>query len=115
MASVCNHPGCPKLKPCPTHPPKAWHGSNRSSELPSDWKQRKQQRHVIDNWTCVDCGLRDPSGRTLECDHLVRDDHRVEMLRTRCCDVAKGGNGCHRQQTSAQATEARKAKWQKRR
>ncbi len=77
-------------------------------QLPADWPARKQACHERDNWRCVDCGLHDPSGKLLECDHIGhRDDHRIENLATRCTDRSKGGNGCHRRRTNAQAAAAR--------
>lgn len=76
--------------------------------LPTDWAARKRQRHELDGWRCVDCGLHDPTGRLLEADHIGhRDDHRIEALRTRCADRSKGGNGCHRKRTTKQAQAAR--------
>lgn len=105
-AKKCPQPRCPHVQPCPAHPPaKPWAGSTRHDTLPPDWKQRKRKRHEIDNWTCVDCGHHDPTGRTLECDHDGdRNDHRIESLRTRCSDQA---NGCHRKRTQAQANQGR--------
>lgn len=110
MAKACGHPGCPGLvqrkgsSRCPTHDQGAWGGSTRKATLPSNWQALRLQRFELDGWACVDCGLHDPTGRLLECDHDGdRDDHRIESLRTRCCDIAKGGRGCHRRHTSAQA------------
>lgn len=107
---VCSHHGCPNLQPCATHPPrKPWTGSTRRATLPPDWNRRRLQRFQIDNWTCVDCGHHDPTGATLECDHDGdRHDHRIENLRTRCTDRAKGGNGCHRRRTQQQARTGRR-------
>lgn len=85
-----------------------WSSSNRRNELPGDWPTRRLARFELDYWTCVDCGLSDPTGRLLECDHIGRpDDHRLDMLRTRCADISKGGNGCHRKRTTTQAAQAR--------
>ena len=33
------------------------------------WKKLKRQAHERDDWTCVDCGHRDPTGLTLVADH----------------------------------------------
>ena len=86
----------------------AWAGSNRRAELPSDWAVRRLTVFERDNWTCVDCGLSDPTCRLLECDHIgANADHRLHMLTTRCADRSKGGNGCHRKRTSQQATAGR--------
>lgn len=77
----------------------AWAGR----DLPSDWAHRKRTRHQLDGWTCVDCGHHDPTGRTLEADHIGhRDDHRIEALRTRCAR-------CHARRTKAQAAAGRAA------
>ena len=77
-------------------------------QLPPNWQTLRRQRFDLDGWACVDCGHHDPTGSTLECDHIGdRDDHRLEKLRTRCADIAKGGNGCHRQRTNEAAASAR--------
>ena len=110
VSQVCAEPGCPKLQPCPTHPkPKAWANSTRRATLPANWPALKRACHQRDNWTCVDCGLHDPTGRLLEADHDGdRDDHRIDNLRTRCTLARKGGNGCHDKHTKRQAAEARR-------
>lgn len=114
---VCAEPGCPDFvertgtNRCPDHDPGAWSGSTRRATLPTDWDERRQARLQLDNWTCVDCGLHDPTGRLLECDHDGdRHDHRIESLRTRCTDRRHGGNGCHRRRTQQQAAEARRTR-----
>ena len=76
-------------------------GSGRN--LPPNWSTLRRQRFTLDGWACVDCGHHDPTGRTLECDHIGhRDDHRLEQLRTRCAP-------CHARRTKAQAAAARGA------
>lgn len=86
--SVCAQPGCPNLTPCETHPPREpWSGSTRRAELPPDWARRRRQRFEQDDWTCTEpgCTHHDPTGRTLECDHIGdKHDHRIESLRTKC-------------------------------
>lgn len=110
---ACSSPGCPNLAPCTTHRRTPWAGSTRRATLPPDWAGRKRRRHQLDNWTCVDCGWHDPTGRTLDCDHTGdRDDHRIASLRTRCNERA---NGCHRRRTQRQAAEARAARPSRRR
>ena len=109
MTQVCGRPGCANLRPCAQHPVTPWATSTRGNELPRGWSRIRRQRFAIDGWRCVDCGLHDPTGRLLECDHIgAPDDHRLQSLRTRCCDIAAGGNGCHRRHTSTQADMARR-------
>lgn len=85
-----------------------WADSDRKAHLPPNWRSLRQQRFAIDDWTCVDCGHRDSSGASLECDHIGdRDDHRIEQLRTRC---GRRANDCHGKRTRAQAAAARAAR-----
>jgi 5-methylcytosine-specific restriction enzyme A len=80
-----------------------WSGPDR--RFPSDWRSLRQQRFELDGWRCVDCGYWDPSGASLECDHIGhRDDHRIEMLRTRC---GRRANNCHGRKTARQANDAK--------
>lgn len=73
-----------------------WQGRN----LPPNWSTLRRQRFTLDRWTCVDCGHHDPTGATLECDHIGhRDDHRIEQLRTRC-------KPCHARRTTTQRQAA---------
>jgi 5-methylcytosine-specific restriction protein A len=82
-----------------------WEGSDRKHEFPPDWSARRQERFEIDDWTCVDCGHYDPSGITLECDHIGdRHDHRIEQLRTRC--GKRSPNNCHGKKSARQGGEA---------
>lgn len=107
VSQICAEPGCPNLQPCATHPKQAWAGSTRRATLPSNWAALKRQCHQRDGWTCVDCGLYDPTGRLLEADHTGgRNDHT--KLATRCTSVRKGGNGCHDKHTKQQAADARR-------
>lgn len=79
----------------------AWERSDRRAELPPDWNQRRLARFELDDWTCVDCAWEDPTGRTLECDHIGdRHDHRIEQLRTRCGKRAP--NNCHGRKSGRQ-------------
>jgi len=79
----------------------SWNTSNRRNELPPDWRHRKHAVHQRDNWTCIDCGHHDPTGRTLECDHTAnRHNHELHTLATRC-------HTCHTRRTQAQAAAAR--------
>lgn len=63
-------PHCDNPQPCPQHKPKPW-----ATKQP--WHSRGFQpatRRAIlnrDNWTCVDCGHRDPTGNTLQADHIT--------------------------------------------
>lgn len=85
------------------------HQSGRQAPYPPDWKRRRRAVFARDNWTCVDCGWCDPSGGTLECDHLGQpDDHRTEMLATRC--GARTPNNCHGARTAAASVAARTAR-----
>ena len=86
----------------------AWSGSNRKHELPADWPARRTATFTRDGWTCVTCGHHDPTGATLECDHLGdKHDHRLHMLRTLC--GKRSPNNCHGQRTAQQAREAHAA------
>ena len=64
------------------------------------WKALKRRVHVRDDWTCRDCGHRDPTGVTLVGDHVDGfvdvDDPRAfeeDLVETRCltCSGAKDG------------------------
>lgn len=52
--AVCDHAGCPNLKPCPTHTRKPWEGSNRGST----WRWRKTRARILrrDPWCTAGCG-----------------------------------------------------------
>lgn len=83
--------------------------SRRRSPLPPDWRRRRLARFQLDGWTCVDCGWCDPTGRTLECDHIgSRDDHRLDALRTRC--GPKAPRNCHGRKTGREAQARRTPK-----
>ncbi len=85
-----------------------WATSNRRAELPSNWRELRWERFELDDFTCVDCGHRDPTGATLEADHVGdRHDHRIGQLRTRCGRGTE--NNCHGRHTQEQAAAARAA------
>lgn len=84
----------------------AWGTSNRRSQLPANWGQLRLLVFQRDNWTCVDCGHRDITGATLECDHTGdRNDHRLTVLITRCGRYSP--NNCHGRKSSAEGHAAR--------
>jgi len=73
----------------------------RTAPLPPNWATLRRTRFEHDHWTCVDCGWHDPTGRTLECDHIGRpDDHQLDQLRTRCGPRA---HNCHGRKTAREA------------
>ena len=70
-----------------------WETSDRASRLPRQWRtrirpavlRRDRYRCTWDGADGVRCGWTDPTGSTLEVDHIVRgDDHRYTNLRTLC-------------------------------
>jgi 5-methylcytosine-specific restriction protein A len=80
-----------------------WDSSNRRSELPTDWEQRRQtvkaraggrcEVHMRNGSRCRDKGT--------ECHHLGdKTDHRIEKLQWIC-------HWHHARETAKQATEAR--------
>lgn len=96
---ICAQPGCPEITSgthCDAHRPKPWStgdvGKGRGGR---PWRRQRQQQFAADDYTCQGCGHRDPTTKTLECDH---DDHG--QTRTLCVD-------CHRRRTLAQAHAAR--------
>ena len=69
--------------------------------LPANWHTLRTQTLARDHWTCTECGHHDPTGRTLECDHIGdRDNHDPVNLRTLC-------QRCHRRRTDLQAQAGR--------
>lgn len=79
--------------------------SRRRSPLPPDWNTRRQRVFTRDDWACTRCGHYDPSGKTLECDHIRDpDDHSLQNLQTLC-------TRCHREKTAHQANAARRRKY----
>jgi 5-methylcytosine-specific restriction protein A len=50
MSGVCGVPGCPHLKPCPTHRRSTRNGSTRQ------WRQLRPQILARDGWRCRECG-----------------------------------------------------------
>jgi len=77
----------------------------RRTPLPSNWDQLRYDCFERDGWQCTEIlasGARCQGDGTLECDHLGEpDDHRLEMLATKC-------GWHHRRKSSAQANAARK-------
>lgn len=101
---VCARPGCPTLTNsthCAAHQPKPWSTHGAGQGRGRTWRKQRWACLERDNFTCVDCGYRDPTGRTLEADHIGPTD-QIEHLRTRCTD-------CHRTKTLADATASRTA------
>lgn len=74
--------------------------------FPPDWQQRRLTVFARDNWTCIDCGWHDATGRTLECDHLGdTTDNRIHMLATRC--GVHSPRNCHGTKTGRAGAAAR--------
>ena len=87
-----------------------WASSNRRSELPPDWPERRKKRFEIDRWRCT---ADTPYGRcgapATECDHVGdKLDHSMSNLTSLCAPH-------HRAKTQRQAAEARAAalEWRK--
>ena len=77
-------------------------------QLPGDWGTRRLTVFERDNWTCVDCGYRNTATIGLECDHIgAPDDHRIEVLATRCGRGTQ--NNCHGKRTRQQSAAGRAA------
>ncbi|ARJ05491.1 hypothetical protein GCM10010988_05800 [Cnuibacter physcomitrellae] len=68
--------------------PTGWVGSTRRSDLPKDWPKIRAQRLMIDGHRCQHIRVdtdRLCNARATDVDHIGdRDDHRVEMLRSKC-------------------------------
>lgn len=101
---VCAQHGCPTLTSttyCPTHTRAPWstHGAGKGRGRP--WRRQRTSCFARDNYTCTwpGCTHRDPTGRSLEADHIGPTD-ALEHLRTLC-------TGHHRQRTLEQARAAR--------
>lgn len=71
-----------------------WTGIRRAELPPTHiWQRIRRAVFTRDHWTCIDCGHRDPTGRTLEADHIGdRHNHSLDNLATRCGPRA---NDCH--------------------
>lgn len=102
---VCARPGCPTLTlgtHCPTHQPKPWstHGAGQGRGRP--WRRIRWTCLTRDDFTCTwpGCGHHDPSGRTLEADHIDGPSDDLNNLRTLCSPH-------HQQRTLEQARAAR--------
>lgn len=67
---------------------KAFENSQRRSQLPSNWKQVREEVLERDGHRCVETfsdGKRCPTTEGLEVDHIRRgNDHRLSNLRTLC-------------------------------
>lgn len=67
-STVCSRPGCWQLQPC------AVHGGRHTGWSPGrDRSAQRRFRIAVlkrDDYTCVDCGHHDPTGRSLRAAHL---------------------------------------------
>lgn len=98
---VCGKPGCPRLQPCPDHPPVAWSGSTRRQRLPPDWDRRRRSILARDP-TCQDGRVCQGLALSTEVDHILAgDDHSLANLQGIC-------HQCHKAKTAAEAAEARR-------
>ena len=93
---------------CEKHRPVAQRSDLRSRLIHE--RQVKSLRPKVlkrDNWSCVDCGIRDKTGKTLECDHIIPwadgGEAAMENLATRCVP-------CHREKTKAQSYKKGKSR-----
>jgi 5-methylcytosine-specific restriction protein A len=101
---VCSHVdaagSCSHVQPCPDHARKAWEGSTRRTELPSDWDRRRRAVLRRDEFCTLGthCG---GLALAVEVHHRGdKHDHRLESLGGVCV-------ACHRAATQAQAAAAR--------
>ena len=85
---------------CVKHVPTAQRSDLRS-RLAHEREVAKLRSRVLkrDKYSCVDCGVQDKTGKSLECDHIVPwaegGPASMENLQTRCL-------ACHRAKTKAQ-------------
>lgn len=87
---VCARPGCPIITEpgerwCASDKPKPWstHGAGQGRGRP--WRRQRWACFERDDFTCQDpgCGHRDPTGKTIEADHIGPTDDLEDLL-TRC-------------------------------
>lgn len=104
-SSPCSTPGCPHLKPCPTHKPTPWKGSTRRHTLPAGWTATSKRILARDDHRCTVMVNGQRCNRPArQTDHIVRGagDHDTNLAAI--CD------DCHRAKTAA---EANRARWQR--
>lgn len=96
----CPTPGCPELKPCPTHTPTPWAGSTR----PGSTRRTRAIRAAVlrrDGHRCQRCGA---TGVPLEAAHITPDaeggSYTPDNLRALCVP-------CHKLETAADAARGR--------
>ena len=98
-AKPCGVHGCPNLEPCPEpgHGKTPWAGSDRRSELPGDWENRR--RYILQrDPVCKVCD----NALSTEVDHIDDPhDHRYENLQGIC-------QPCHKLKTQREAARARR-------
>ena len=95
-AKLCGKPGCGQLEPCPVHQKEPWEGSERSAELPPDWRRRRKYVLERDPICCI-C----EDALSTEVDHIVPgSDHSYENLQGVCAP-------CHKAKTQREAADAR--------
>lgn len=88
---MCSTPGCPNLRPCPTHLAKAWSTSDRRSRLPKDWERIRRIVLRRDGGRCQSCGA-----LANQVDHVTAgDDHSPSNLQALC-------EPCHQRKTNAE-------------
>lgn len=90
MSKVCAKVGCPHLRPCP-NPDHAPRDRNAPWSKDRDRKQQREFREAVlhrDAYTCVRCGHRDVSGKSLTAHH-DKPGYHASAGRTLC-------NDCHR-------------------
>lgn len=112
--TVCAKPGCATLVPggeggrCPQHARRPWASSNRSSELPAEWKVIRRLVIARDGGRCTcpscpSCNGQPCATIATEVDHLGdRHNHRPQNLASKC-------SPCHRHRTQQQANAGRSA------
>jgi hypothetical protein len=90
----CSIPGCKGFQSrkgrCDDHQFEPWHGSNRRTELPKDWPERRRRVLRRDGYRCQamvprDGGLETCGAPATEVDHIEPgDDHSEANLRSLC-------------------------------
>lgn len=93
-------------KYCPEHTQHNWSSSDRSSRLPSDWRDRRKLTRDRAGGQCeatLTNGTRCPSPG-IECDHIIRgDNHDLTNLAWLC-------SRHHMVKTQREAAEARRTR-----
>jgi 5-methylcytosine-specific restriction enzyme A len=101
-ASVCNHPDCPNLQPCPQHAPKPWQDSSRRTRTTNGWQQQRNARKIIRAHAGI-CHICHQPG-ALETDHIIA---LAEGGADTPANMAPIHHDCHQRKTQDEARRAR--------